>query len=48
MIENLKDINKFGIHRFLKNETDKWKCSSCGGIICVHNRKCCNCNIVIP
>jgi hypothetical protein len=43
MIENLKSIQINGINQFLKNERDRWKCPSCGGIMCVHNKKCYTC-----
>jgi hypothetical protein len=44
MIENLTNIQVNGIRRFLKEEREKWKCPNCGGIVCVHNRKCYTCN----
>jgi hypothetical protein len=44
MIENLNYIKANGIKQFLKNEQERWKCPSCGGIICVHNGKCYTCN----
>jgi hypothetical protein len=44
MIENLENINKFGIRKFIENEKTRWKCSNCGSIICVHNGKCSNCD----
>jgi hypothetical protein len=40
MIENLRNIQTQGIEQFLKNEQERWKCSTCGGIICVHNKTC--------
>ena len=45
MIENLKFIQTKGIKHFLKNEEERWKCSTCGGVICVHNRTCYACNL---
>ena len=45
MIENLEYIQKNGIDNFIKKEREKWKCPKCGGIICVHNKKCCTCGI---
>ncbi|UCF11735.1 MAG: DUF3795 domain-containing protein [Thermoplasmatales archaeon] len=45
MIENLKYIEKNGISKFIENEMERWKCPKCGGVICVHNRKCYNCGI---
>ncbi len=43
MIENLENIQKFGIRKFVKNEKLRWACSKCGGIICVHGGCCSNC-----
>jgi len=40
MIDNLENIKKVGIDNFLKGELKKWTCAECGGIICVHNKKC--------
>ena len=44
MIENLKFIQTDGIKQFLKHEEERWKCSNCGGVICVHNKTCITCN----
>lgn len=41
MIENLENIRKSGIMKFVKSEKKRWTCSNCGGVICVH-RKCCS------
>ncbi len=43
MIENLENIEKNGIRKFVKNEKKKWKCSKCGNILCVHRKFCLNC-----
>jgi hypothetical protein len=43
MIENLENINNFGIKKFLKNEDVRWTCSECGGTICVHTGYCYSC-----
>ena len=45
MIENLEYIQKIGINKFLDNEQKRWKCPKCAGLICVHNKKCYNCEI---
>ncbi len=45
-IENLRSIQANGVRQFLKNEKERWKCPNCGGVICVHNKKCYNCNPV--
>ena len=44
MIENLRHIQTNGITQFLKNEKERWKCSTCGGVVCVHNKTCYTCN----
>jgi hypothetical protein len=43
MIANLEDIKKIGIEKFVKNEKKKWKCKSCGSLVCVHKGYCLNC-----
>ncbi|MDD5111335.1 MAG: DUF3795 domain-containing protein [Candidatus Altiarchaeota archaeon] len=43
MIENLGNIRKFGLKRFLVNEKDRWTCPECGGTICVHKGSCQSC-----
>ena len=42
MIENLNNIKKLGIKKFVINEKLRWTCPKCGGIICVH-RGCIKC-----
>ncbi len=44
MVDNLKNIKKSGIDRFLKEEEKKWKCKKCGENICCHNGLCFKCN----
>ena len=44
MIENLNDIKLFGIRKFVNNENTKRACQTCGGMICVHNGLCVNCD----
>jgi len=43
MIENLQNIQRLGLNRFLINEKRRWTCSNCGGAICVHKGCCSNC-----
>ena len=45
MIKNLEFIKENGINLFLKQQGEKYKCPNCGGVICVHNKKCYNCEI---
>ena len=42
-IENLENIKKNGIRKFIKNEKIKWSCSKCSGTINVHKRICSKC-----
>ena len=43
VIENLRYIQTNGIKQFLKNEEERWKCPTCNGVICVHNKTCYTC-----
>jgi hypothetical protein len=43
LIENLKEIQRKGITEYLKYEEERWRCPSCEGVICVHNKKCYSC-----
>jgi hypothetical protein len=40
MVENLENIKRLGIRKFVINEARRWKCPECGGTVCVHTRKC--------
>jgi len=44
MIDNLHYIEEFGLENFEKKEAIRWKCNTCGGIICVHRGYCLKCN----
>jgi len=45
MIENLININNYGIRKFLVSEKVKWTCTKCGGTVCVHKKICLKCKI---
>jgi hypothetical protein len=45
MIDNLNSIQKNGIRSFVKNEKERWKCRSCGELLCVHRKECVNCGV---
>jgi len=47
MIENLEFIKEKGMDRFLEKEEKRWRCPSCGEVICCHNGLCLNCNLDI-
>jgi len=40
MMENLKFIEEKGIKSFLEQQRKKYTCPKCGGVICVHRKKC--------
>jgi hypothetical protein len=39
-IANLQDIRKRGVRKFAAEETEKWVCPSCGGVLCMHEPRC--------
>ncbi len=43
VIDNLQSIKKIGIRRFVKSEDEKWTCSECGGMLCMHEAQCLSC-----
>jgi hypothetical protein len=45
MIENLNLLKEIGIEAFLEKEIIRWKCKECGGVICVHTKKCSECGL---
>lgn len=45
MIENLDQIRDQGVDHFLQKQTEAWRCTKCGGMICCHNGLCLNCNL---
>lgn len=42
-IENLRNITNNGLINFVKVEKEKWKCSNCGNLLCVHRGICLIC-----
>lgn len=45
MIENLSKIKEIGVRKFVKLENQRWTCSKCGNIICVHRENCLICSV---
>ncbi|MEI6748005.1 MAG: DUF3795 domain-containing protein [Bacteroidales bacterium] len=43
MISNLQMIETTGIDEFNKREKEKWTCSKCGSLLCVHRPVCLKC-----
>ncbi len=46
MKDNLQSIKEKGISQFLKEQYQKYRCSKCGGLISIHNRKCFTCDTI--
>ena len=44
--DNLKFIKEKGINKFIVEQYDKYRCSTCGGLISIHNGKCFNCDTI--
>jgi rubrerythrin len=42
-IQNLIQIEALGIARFMEQAKEKWRCNSCGSLVCVHRGVCLNC-----
>jgi hypothetical protein len=45
LISNLTEIENMGVSNWLRKEEAKWKCTSCGGTISVHDKKCYDCEL---
>ena len=43
VIENQKLIKMLGLNSFMLLEMEKWKYSTCGGLVCVHRGCCLEC-----
>ena len=43
LVENGIRIKTFNIQQFLLGEKEKWTCPHCGGVICIHDRICSEC-----
>jgi len=43
MIENLGFIREHGLNAFVEKEDLRWRCTKCGGTICVHRGYCYQC-----
>jgi len=44
VVENLEYIQRNGMDEFLKREQEKWTCPTCGGVVCMHTKRCYTCN----
>lgn len=43
MIENLENIKKRGIRKFVAKEKERWKCKHCGAVTSCHHTNCRTC-----
>ena len=48
MLENLAYITAHGMSAFLDWEESRWRCKSCGAVLCVHRKDCHVCGAPIP
>jgi hypothetical protein len=48
MLENLAFIKERGLDAFLRHEATRWRCPSCGQLLCVHRRVCLYCGVNRP
>ncbi|HDR73486.1 MAG TPA: DUF3795 domain-containing protein [Methanoculleus sp.] len=44
MINNLRRIRANGMAWFLEEQERRWRCTRCGGTVCVHTGRCSSCN----
>jgi uncharacterized OB-fold protein len=44
LIESFAYIKANGMDEFLKSEEEKWKCPTCGGVICAQTKRCYTCD----
>ncbi|PKP12084.1 MAG: hypothetical protein CVU09_00885 [Bacteroidetes bacterium HGW-Bacteroidetes-4] len=43
IIQNLNQIETFGMAQFIEQAKEKWHCNSCGSLLCVHREACLHC-----
>jgi hypothetical protein len=43
---NLERIKKIGVKRFMEEQCERYRCSTCDGLISIHNRKCFKCDSI--
>ncbi len=46
IFDNFNLIKDSGIREFVKLQSEEWKCSNCGELLCVHNPRCSYCDSV--
>jgi hypothetical protein len=43
LIESFTHIKTKGMEDFLRSEEERWKCPTCGGVICAQTKRCYSC-----
>ncbi len=43
MLENLDNMKRLGLEKFMEQERSRWQCKRCGGQLCVHRPQCLSC-----
>ncbi len=43
LIENGRAARADGLAQFMQHEKGRWSCTSCHGIVCMHDRECSDC-----
>ena len=43
LIDNLLNIKRNGVDKWLLEEEQRWKCNECGGTVSIHNHFCFDC-----
>jgi hypothetical protein len=46
MMDNLEYIKTKGLDKLIDDQNNKYRCSRCGGLISIHNKKCFKCDTV--
>ena len=46
LLKNLRTLQENGMETYIRSENDRWTCSNCGSVLCVHLSKCMKCETV--
>lgn len=44
LMANLENIRATGISVFLASDKERWRCKTCGDIVCIHSGECVKCS----
>ena len=45
LIENSLFVRDYGLAAFMRQQTGKYTCPTCGGIVSIHSRECSECRL---